>query len=293
MKVILFFVLVSSLYGIEVKTPPFCGVVCRGNQDCGGTCASCRLGICVDQGKCGSYCDPTVSPLLWCYNDYCAYCEPATNSCRSDCGGPCVIPSECSAHCPGCSNFKCSAGCNTACTTNANCAANPEGCITCTNGTCHAPSGCNVPCQTNANCMASSDGCTKCVRNRCILGGCGSICYYTPDCNQQGNCTQCYGRFEGGFGVCTASCGSACLDNNQCNGTLTNCGLCKSGICSPSDVCGVWCMNDVGCAGDCSLCVAGRCQVGGTCGTPCQVNTQCNQTQPTCKFCINGRCGAP
>jgi len=293
--VIFFFVLASSLNVMEVMNPP-CGLGCTGPQNCGGACASCRLGICVDQGKCGSYCDPTQSTNLWCYNDYCATCDRATNSCRSDCGGPCVIVSECTNTCPRCSNFKCSTGCSAICRDNTQCAANSDGCTVCNNLTCQSPRGCGAPCQNNENCIHSTDGCTKCIRNKCVQGGCGSICYYTPDCYQQGNCTQCYGRFgppNDLYGLCTAPCGSACLDNTQCNGTLTNCGLCKNGFCSPSDACGVGCMNDVGCAGNCSVCVTGRCQLGGTCGTACQVNTQCNQSDPRCMFCINQRCGAP
>jgi len=270
-----------------------CGQACGVTEDCTGTCNVCRLGVCVGLGKCNGYCDPTQSSNLWCYNDYCASCDLKTNSCRSDCNGPCATALQCAEHCPSCSGFRCMKPCQIPCNVADDCTPNADGCFLCTNKVCSRPTGCNIGCQSNSDCISNTDGCTKCVRNRCITGGCNSICYYAPDCIGQGNCTQCFGRFPGGYGVCTAGCGGACNATSQCNGTLTNCGLCLNGKCSPSNVCGVSCQSDAGCAGTCSTCKGGICSVGGTCGQPCLVNTQCDQSNPRCMYCINQLCGAP
>eukprot|EP01123_Difflugia_compressa_P000214 TRINITY_DN10311_c0_g1_i1.p1 TRINITY_DN10311_c0_g1~~TRINITY_DN10311_c0_g1_i1.p1 ORF type:complete len:325 (-),score=40.14 TRINITY_DN10311_c0_g1_i1:51-974(-) len=275
--------------------PPPCGNPCKGPSDCSGNCSSCRLGYCVGEGKCNSYCDPAEPISMYCYNDYCQYCDPSTSSCRSTCGGPCVDADQCTASsCPKCNNYICSSVCGAKCTSTSDCASDPDLCTKCINGTCQKPTGCQSACNTNDDCIHNTDTCTKCIRNVCVPGGCNSICYYTPDCFGQGNCTQCYGRFyPGGYGVCTASCGLACGSNEQCNGTLTNCGLCKNNVCSPSDVCGIACINDVGCAGNCHRCINGTCTKNATCGQACQVNTQCDQTDPKCMYCINSKCGAP
>jgi len=269
-----------------------CGTGCSGPQDCGGNCTICRLGRCVGPGNCKSYCDPTQAPSFWCYNDYCGFCDPKTNSCRSDCNGACQTADQCAnARCKVCYSFRCTSDCGAPCVDSSSCA-NPQGCSICLNGTCQIPTGCGAPCQGNFNCIRNTDGCTKCVRNRCVTGGCNSICYYDPDCQDQGNCTQCNGRFPD-YGVCTAKCGGACLANRDCNGTLTNCGLCKAGKCVPSDVCGVACLNSVGCDGNCHRCIGGVCVKGATCGVACSVNTDCDQDDPRCMYCINSVCRAP
>jgi len=272
-----------------------CGQACSGPQDCTGDsrCGTCRLGFCVSAGNCRSYCDPNQDINTWCYNSYCVSCDRATNSCLSDCGQPCTSPSQCiTATCGACNNYRCTRACGATCQADSNCALNTDGCLKCTGGVCTKPTGCGASCIANSDCVVQ--GCTKCVRGQCVVGGCNSICYWTPDCVGQGNCTQCFGRFEpGAYGVCTASCGAPCGDNSQCNGTLTNCGQCLNGTCSASEQCGIGCQNDAGCAGNCHRCVGGVCIKNATCGEACDVNSTCYQTNPKCMFCINSKCGSP
>jgi len=274
-----------------------CSQPCTGPQDCtsDSRCNSCRLGYCVSAGNCGSYCDPSQDINTWCYNSYCVSCNRATNSCLSDCGQPCTSNMQCiPTTCSSCNNFRCTRVCGSACGADSNCELNVDGCTKCFGGVCSKPIGCGAYCGINNDCINNHDGCTKCIRNQCVKGGCNSICYYTPDCIDQGNCTQCYGRFNpGGYGVCTASCGAPCSADTQCNGTLTNCGQCLNGTCAASEVCGISCQNDAGCAGNCHRCVTGVCIKNATCGEACDVNSTCDQTNPKCMYCINGKCGAP
>jgi len=290
--------LMIVVHSVDPSNPtlPQCGQTCTGPQDCAGSnCSSCRLGLCVDKGNCGSYCNPNQSIDFWCYNDYCTYCDKVTNSCKSNCGGPCTSAGQCTQNCPKCMDYKCStaSGCTAPCANNNDCAANTDGCTLCIANVCTKAHGCSSYCVANGDCVQNTDGCTKCVRNQCIKGGCGSLCYYLPDCIGQGNCTQCMGRFPGGGGVCTSGCGLPCFGSDQCNGSLTNCGLCNNGSCAPSDVCGISCMNIVGCGGNCHRCIGGVCSANAKCGEACEVNTECDQSDPKCMYCINSKCGSP
>jgi len=272
----------------ELASP--CGGPCGDNNDCADArCKSCRLNKCVGAGNCSSYCDPTQDINVWCYNSYCTTCEKATNSCLSNCCGPCVNNLQCMQHCNVCSTAnKCGPACGANCSTDGDCFWNALGCIKCQNHTCQKPSGCDAPCASNSDCMNNKDNCTKCVRNRCVMGGCGSKCYYTPDCIGQGNCTQCYGRYPpDGYGLCYASCNSPCSANDQCNGNLTNCGQCRNNVCGPSTQCGIQCQNSAGCDGPCHRCLTGICNANARCGENCSVNTDC---ETTCSRCTQNKC---
>jgi len=271
-----------SVQSVSVTVPAMCGQPCTSSDACEAgdkRCGVCRLGVCVGDGNCTSYCDPNQDINRWCYNSYCTYCDKATNSCLSNCGGPCTAPNQC-AHCTSCSSdFKCVRTCGTSCMNDNDCSFNVDGCTKCTSNTCQRPTGCGAPCTANTECNKNQDGCTKCVRGQCVRGGCGSICYYSPDCIDQGNCTQCFGRFEpGGFGYCTANCGSPCGAPEQCNGTLSNCGQCRDGVCRPSTQCGIACLNIAGCDGNCHQCIAGVCTANRPCGAQCDVDDICDKT---------------
>jgi len=288
--------LVCVYFFVGVNSQANCGAACQGDHNCTGNplCTSCRLGICVGLGNCGSYCNPNQDINLWCYNSYCTTCDRISSTCLSDCGAPCTVPTQCMSHCNFCTvSFRCVRSCGSTCVADSDCAPNVDGCTKCTNSTCQKPTGCAAFCISNSDCINNKDGCTKCVRNQCVKGGCGSICYYSPDCIGQGNCSQCYGRFSpGGYGLCTGSCNSPCNDPEQCNGTLTNCGQCRNNVCSPSTQCGITCENSAGCAGSCSRCIAGLCTKSAACGESCTVNTDCDPVSP-CPYCTNTVCSGP
>jgi len=286
------------LYFESVNSQVKCGVPCSGPNDCtsptDNRCTTCRLGKCVGPGGCGNYCNPDQPVDQWCYNGYCTSCDRATSKCLSDCGGACMNAGECIAtSCSVCSpQFRCVRSCSSACTTDSDCASNVDGCTKCTASKCQRPTGCAAHCISNSDCIQNTDGCTKCVRNQCVTGGCASICYYTPDCIGQGNCTQCFGRFEpGGYGLCTGSCTSPCGGPEQCNGTLTNCGQCLNGVCSPASQCGITCQNDAGCALNCHRCIGGICTANAKCGEDCNTDTDCDIN--TCRLCTNKKCTSP
>eukprot|EP01124_Arcella_intermedia_P023636 TRINITY_DN3795_c0_g1_i1.p1 TRINITY_DN3795_c0_g1~~TRINITY_DN3795_c0_g1_i1.p1 ORF type:complete len:326 (-),score=0.71 TRINITY_DN3795_c0_g1_i1:92-997(-) len=285
-----------SVYCLHKEPLEVCGTPCTDNLNCSAStaCSVCRMGFCVGQGLCNSYCDPKLGVDYYCYNDYCQYCDNATKSCRSDCTGPCASDIQCGGSCNFCKNYACVGACKAPCQTSDDCANNLDGCTQCINNQCAQPAGCGIYCTNNLDCINNLDGCTKCVRNQCIPGGCGSKCYWTPDCAGQGNCTQCQGRFgPDGYGLCTAICGNACVLDSDCYGNLTNCGQCYQGICRPSTACGVGCMNVAGCAGNCHRCINNVCTKNAGCGEACDVNDVCDQTNPSCMYCINQRCGHP
>jgi len=268
MKFILFLLLVlfylTGARDIESHTKTTqtdtCGHACSTHVNCNGQCPTCRQQVCVDTGYCGSWCDPSKSPYTFCYAGQCKDCNPQTKTCVPGCGGRCFSDEDCYGNCSKCILQRCI----------------PK------------TGGCGLPCGSNSDCEIATDGCTKCLRNQCVKGGCGSMCYWQPDCNSQGNCTQCMGRFPGGYGLCVSGCNMSCVSNADCAGNMTDCGLCRNGKCSASDKCGVSCMGMNGCAGNCHRCIDGACSPNAACGAACETNAECDQLN--CPFCNQGRC---
>lgn len=76
-----------------------CGGTCSVHTDCRGLCQVCRENVCVGNGRCGSYCDPTNIGFDWCYDsDYCV-CDPLHSKCKQNCGGFCANSSDCVDKC--------------------------------------------------------------------------------------------------------------------------------------------------------------------------------------------------
>eukprot|EP01120_Amphizonella_sp_Union-15-10_P014522 TRINITY_DN705_c0_g1_i1.p1 TRINITY_DN705_c0_g1~~TRINITY_DN705_c0_g1_i1.p1 ORF type:complete len:257 (+),score=3.21 TRINITY_DN705_c0_g1_i1:68-838(+) len=230
---------------------------------------------CLNNGQCP---DPT-----------CNRCDPIYGNCTTGlpCAAPCVVTTDCNqspnSTCPICRIGRCTGrgGCSDKCASNADCYA--ENCKTCQNGICQSL--CQGPCSKDSDCNYSGSTCTICLDKVCQKGGCGSQCFLNSDCARQGNCTYCIDF------VCSARCGSPCTSSNDCNGAKTGCGLCSNGVCAPSDQCGIPCPSNNGCAGNCSRCADNVCSRGFTCGTSCVVDSDCDQSDPGCRFCNSAVCG--
>jgi hypothetical protein len=113
----------------------------------------------------------------------------------------------------------------------------------------------------------------------CVKGQqCFANCTANTDCDQTGECTQCW------RGQCSAGCGMKCKSDKYCR--AAGCSVCIAGQCQLW-VCGQACQSSSDCQwGSCTHCDGGFCRA--HCGAICKQNSDCSGT---CSVCgTNGTC---
>lgn len=202
-----------------------CGSDCSDVNDCNasGPCKICRLGQCMSDGECGSFCASNDE----CYGAHCRTCDLNKNQCVSPCGGTCGSSSDCAI------------------------AGGP--CGQCIAGICQQ-GGCGAHCNVAADCAAQGN-CTQCLFNKCY-SGCGGECTKDQECNDAYSmCGVC----QNGECVEGNLCEASCANNNECSGS---CSRCSNGKCQPGRGCGEACSVSSDCSQlptACSECIRGVC----------------------------------
>lgn len=176
-----------------------CGIICGGENGCGGTCScpsgqTCTNGACIPPSGCQKQCQGKVCGSDCC-GGVCGTC-PDKETCSED--GTSCIPCK-----PNCLNKKCGDdGCGGSC---GSCPSN----MSCVNGQC-------IPCQPNCGGRTcGDDGCGGQCGKGTGPGGCASNCFTCnngfcepiPPCNN--------GTIKCGTGPCGEDCGK-CQDGYNC-----------------------------------------------------------------------------
>ncbi|HIA04333.1 MAG TPA: hypothetical protein EYN66_20975, partial [Myxococcales bacterium] len=237
---------------VAANTPCSDGNVCNGKETCqAGSCTQGTPQDCNDGNACTT---DSCNSLSGCQN------QPALN------GTPCPDANLCNGN-ETCQSGKCAAGITIKCDDGKQCtldACDPK--LGCTNK--EAVN--DTPCPDATLC----NGNELCQNGTCAAG-------VPPNCDDKNPCTANVCNATTGCGSTNLANGSACPDNDLCNGNEQ----CKNGVCQStaapdcddSNVCTVdscdpilGCQNPAAC---CKVCVTGQ-----PCGNSCiNINLNCSQ----------------